>query len=156
MKKKIIIDYQEFNTPEELEKEDADLLGKAVAACKNSYSPFSKFRVGAALRLADGKIFTASNQESVAFPSGMCAERALLYYVLAKHPKTPITSIAIAAQKGGKLTTSPTRPCGACIQVMLDAQKRGGRPIKIILGGAEKIEVIPSVNNLAPFSFDNL
>ena len=155
MKKKIVIEYQEFTSAGLLAKDDAELLEAAVSATDFSYSPFSKFRVGAAVRMADGRIFKAANQESEAFPSGMCAERSLLYYVFSKCPDVPIEAMAIVAKKGRKLTATPTRPCGACIQVMLDAQKRGGRPIRVILGAQEKIEVISSVNDLIPFSFDN-
>ena len=97
-----------------------------------------------------------SNQESEAFPSGLCAERSVLFYAFSKYPGVAVEALAIAARKGRKLTATPTRPCGACIQVMLDAQKRGGKPIKVILGAAEKIEVISSINDLIPFSFDNL
>ena len=156
MKKKIVIEYQEFPSADKLSKADAELLREAVSATDFSYSPFSKFKVGAAVRMADGRIFKAANQENEAFPSGMCAERSLLYYVFSKCPGVAIEAMAIAARKGRKLTSTPTRPCGACIQVMLDAQKRGGKPMKVILGAQEKIEVISSVNDLIPFSFDNL
>lgn len=156
MKKKIVIEYQEFSSADQLSKADAELLKEAVSATELSYSPFSKFRVGAAVRMANGQILKAANQESEAFPSGLCAERSVLFYALSKYPGVAVEALAIAAKKGRKLTATPTRPCGACIQVMLDAQKRGGKPMKIILGAAEKIEVISSVNDLIPFSFDNL
>ena len=156
MKKKIVIEYQEFSSADQLSKADAELLKEAVSATELSYSPFSKFRVGAAVRMANGQILKAANQESEAFPSGLCAERSVLFYALSKYPVVAVEALAIAAKKGRRLTATPTRPCGACIQVMLDAQKRGGKPIKIILGAAEKIEVISSVNDLIPFSFDNL
>lgn len=156
MKKKISIEYQEFKATNQLPDSDTKLVQEAIKACSQSYSPFSHFRVGAALQLQNGEIITAANQESEAFPSGLCAERSAIYYVLSKYPKEPIVSIAIAAKRAGKLLESPTRPCGACLQVMLDAQKRGGQPIKVILAGSKKIEVIDSINDLLPFSFDNL
>ena len=156
MKKKISIEYQEFALATELSADEQQLLQKAISACSNSYSPFSKFKVGAAVKLQNGEIITAANQESEAFPSGLCAERSALFYILANYPKIPIVAMAIAAKRGSKLVDRPTRPCAACMQVMLDAQKRGGVPIKVILGGAKKIEVINSINDLLPFSFDNL
>lgn len=156
MKKKIVIEYQEYKSIANLGDEDALLLKEAISATDLSYSPFSKFRVGAAVRMANGQILKASNQESEAFPSGLCAERSVLFYAFSKYPGVAVEALAIAARKGRKLTATPTRPCGACIQVMLDAQKRGGKPIKVILGAAEKIEVISSINDLIPFSFDNL
>lgn len=156
MKKKITIEYQEFKSITSLPEDDALLLKEAVSATDLSYSPYSKFRVGAAVRMANGQILKASNQESAAFPSGLCAERSVLFYAFSKFPGVAVEALAIAAKKGKKLTATPTRPCGACIQVMLDAQNRGGKPLKVILGAAEKIEVISSVNDLIPFSFDNL
>ena len=156
MKKKITIEYQEFKSITSLPEDDALLLKEAVSATDLSYSPYSKFRVGAAVRMANGQILKASNQESAAFPSGLCAERSVLFYAFSKYPGEAVEALAIAAKKGKKLTATPTRPCGACIQVMLDAQNRGGKPVKVILGAAEKIEVISSVNDLIPFSFDNL
>ena len=155
MKKKITIQYQEFSSAKDLGQKDAELLNEAVSACDLSYSPYSKFHVGAAVRMANGQILKASNQESEAFPSGLCAERSVLFYAFSKYPGVAVEALAIAAKKGRKLTPTPTRPCGGCIQVMLDAQKRGGKPIKVILGAAEKIEVISSINDLIPFSFDN-
>lgn len=155
MKKKISIEYQEYRLATQLEGDDQILFQRAVKACGTSYSPFSKFKVGVAVRLADGEIVTAANQESEAFPSGLCAERSALYYIMANYPNTPVVAMAIAAKRGAKLVEHPTRPCGACLQVMLDAQKRGGHPIRIILGGASRIEVIKSVNDLLPFSFEN-
>jgi len=156
MKKKLTIEYQEFKDISNLSDEDALLLKEAISATALSYSPFSKFRVGAAVRMANGQILKASNQESEAFPSGLCAERSVLFYAFSKYPGVAIDALAIAAKKGRRLTATPTRPCGGCIQVMLDAQKRGGKPIKVILGAEQKIEVISSVNDLIPFSFDNL
>ncbi len=155
MKKKISIEYQEYELATQLKEEDQFLLQKAISACGSSYSPYSRFKVGVAVKLADGQIITAANQESVAFPSGLCAERSALFYILANYPKIPVVAMAIAAKRGAKLVDSPTRPCGACVQVMLDAQNRGGVPIKVILGGAKKIEIINSINDLLPFSFVN-
>ena len=139
MKKKIVIEYQEFSSADQLSKADAELLKEAVSATELSYSPFSKFRVGAAVRMANGQILKAANQESEAFPSGLCAERSVLFYALSMYPGVAVEALAIAAKKGRRLTATPTRPCGACIQVMLDAQKRGGKPMKIILRLINKI-----------------
>lgn len=156
MKKKIIIEYQELTSVAELDAGDRELFEEAVRITSSSHSPYSGFHVGAALRLENGEILSAANQENEAFPSGLCAERSLLFYTFSKYPDTPVSTIAIAAKRGDRLTDEPTRPCGACIQVMLDAEKRAGRPVKVILGSAGKIEVIGSVRDLIPFSFNNL
>lgn len=156
MKKKIIIEYQELTSAAELDADDRALLEEAIGITSASHSPYSGFRVGAALRLENGEILSAANQENEAFPSGLCAERSLLFYTFSKYPHTPVTAIAIAAKRGDTLTDEPTRPCGACVQVMLDAEKRAGKPVKVILGSAGRIEVISSVRDLIPFYFDNL
>ena len=65
-------------------------------------------------------------------------------------------AIAIAAKSNGRLTETPTYPCGACRQVLHESQQRGGKKIKIIIGSAAKVQVIESVGGLLPFAFDNL
>lgn len=156
MKKRITIEYDELSSAGELQADDKKLLDEAIRITSSSHSPYSGFHVGAAVRLRNGEILSAANQENEAFPSGLCAERSVLFYTFSRFPDIPITAIAIAAKRGDKLTEEPTRPCAACIQVMLDAENRAGRPVKIILGSAGKIEVIDSVHDLLPFSFNNL
>ncbi len=156
MKRIINIEYQELSSVEELQAEDRKLLDEAIRITSSSHSPYSDFHVGAAVMLENGEILSAANQENEAFPSGLCAERSVLFYTFSKFPATPIKAIAVAAKRGDTLTEEPTRPCGACIQVMLDAEKRAGKPVKIILGSAGKVEVIDSVHDLLPFSFENL
>src|SRR5258708_34783185 len=94
----IKITFKEFNTLKELDKPNYDLCAEAVKALKNSHSPYSKFRVGAALRLQSGKIIYGSNQENVAYPSGLCAERVALFYWGANHPDDPVEAMAVTAQ----------------------------------------------------------
>ncbi|MBR3303672.1 MAG: cytidine deaminase [Bacteroidales bacterium] len=156
MKKKITIEYEEFSSKSSLRQEDAMLLEEATKACRLSHSPFPKFRVGAAVRMSNGEILSAANQESAAFPSGLCAERSVLFYAMSKFSGVAVEAIAIVAKQGNRLTALPTRPCGACLQVLADAENRGGAPLKVILGSSRKIEVFSSVHCLIPFSFDNL
>ncbi|MGM9774795.1 MAG: cytidine deaminase [Candidatus Egerieousia sp.] len=156
MKKEITIEYQELASAAELEADDKRLLDEAERITSASHSPYSGFHVGAAVMLGNGEILSAANQENEAFPSGLCAERSVLFYTFSKFPDVPITAIAIVAKRGDRLTDEPTRPCAACIQVMLDAENRAGKPVKIILGSAGKIEVINSVHDLLPFAFNNL
>ena len=63
---------------DELSQSDRELVSAAMEATKGSYAPYSKFRVGAAARLANGLVFTGANQENAAYPSGLCAERHTL------------------------------------------------------------------------------
>ena len=79
MDQQLLIDYQAFSSLSEMTSEDRELVEAAVEACKASYSPYSKFRVGAALRLANGVIVKGANQENAAFPSSLCAERTAMF-----------------------------------------------------------------------------
>ena len=71
---KLVINYQEFDSPAEMSPEDQELIAAAHEARKGSYSPYSNFQVGAALRLDNGLIVKGANQENAAYPSGLCAE----------------------------------------------------------------------------------
>ena len=93
----IKIAFEEYNSLKELNPTDQNLCLEAVNATANSHSPYSKFRVGAALLLQSGKIIHGSNQENVAYPSGLCAERVALFHWGATYPNDPIESIAITA-----------------------------------------------------------
>src|ERR1700733_11664872 len=93
----IKIAFKEYTSVKELDKTDQELYAGAVKAMKNSHSPYSKFKVGAALLLKSGKIIQGSNQENVAYPSGLCAERVALFYWGANHPDDPIVSMAVTA-----------------------------------------------------------
>jgi Cytidine deaminase len=157
MKEKFIsIKYYEYNSIEELNEKDKILLIRAIEATNGSYAPYSKFNVGAAVRLENGEIISASNQENAAYPSGLCAERTTIFYANSKFPNSAIISMAVVAKTNGELTKEPTYPCGACRQVLEESQTRGGKPIRIIIGSGEKIQIIESVKDLLPFAFNNL
>src|ERR1700712_732649 len=94
----IKIHFQEYTSVDELEYSDKQLCLEAVKALATSHSPYSKFRVGVAMQLQSGKILLASNQENVAYPSGLCAERVALFHWGANHADDPIIAMAITAQ----------------------------------------------------------
>ena len=154
--KDINIQYKEYSSASELPAEYKLLMEKAAEATKSSYAPYSKFNVGAAVLMQDGNVVTGSNQENAASPSGLCAERVAIFAAHHKFPTTPIEAIAIAAKTEGKLTGTLVYPCAACIQVMVESQMRSGKPIRIIVGSATKVQIIDSVDDLVPFSFSNL
>ena len=154
--KNIIINYTEYNCAEELPQLEKRLLEKAIQATSSSYAPYSKFNVGAAVLMGNGEVVTGSNQENAASPSGLCAERVALFAAHHMYPNEPVKAIAIAAKQNGKITADLTYPCAACIQVMVESQKRSGGPIKIIVGSSGKVQVFGSVDTLLPFSFGNL
>ena len=91
-----------------------ELLSAARVALQNSYSPYSKFQVGAAIRTNDGTIFTGTNIENVSYGLAMCAERVAIFSAIAKGYRS-FTDLAVVASSG-----KPMFPCGACRQVLAE------------------------------------
>src|SRR5471030_2452123 len=129
----IKINFKEYQSLKELNKPDHDLCLEAVKAMDTSHSPYSKFRVVAALRLQSGKIIYGSNQENVAYPSGLCAERVALFHWGANHPDDPIESIAVTAHTNDFELVKPVTPCGSCLQVLAEYEKKQDKPIEVLL-----------------------
>ncbi|MBQ0043640.1 MAG: cytidine deaminase [Bacteroidales bacterium] len=154
--KELKISYQEFGSIEELPQEDKELAQKAVDATRFSYAPYSKFDVGAALLLSDGRVFTGANQENAAYPSGLCAERTTMFYAHAHADGAYFSKIAVAASQGGVLLDSPASPCGDCRQVMAEFQTKSGHPLEILLVGKKKVLKFERVECILPFIFDSL
>lgn len=148
------ISYEAFEGIEELSAGDQLLCKKAEEALATSYSPYSQFKVGTAILLADGQIALGSNQENVAYPSGLCAERVALFAIGASNPKAVIKTMAITAFTNNFKIENPVTSCGACLQVMAECEKRQNSPIEVIfycIGG--KIIKVKSVKSLLPFGF---
>ena len=140
---------------EELSEQDRLLIDTAKQATKQSYAPYSQFHVGVATLLDDGTIVTGTNQENVAYPSGLCAERTALFYAGSAYPDKAVVALAISAYTKGKFTSTPIAPCGACRQVMLEMEQRHGQPIRILLYGTEGIYIIDGgVGELLPLTFN--
>ncbi len=154
--KEIKIAYQEYDSIDQLNQEDRELAETAIEATKGSYAPYSKFNVGAALRMDNRIIVKGSNQENAAYPSGLCAERTALFYASATYPEAAVTSIAIAASQNGIICENPATPCGACRQVMAQYQLKGGQPMGIILVGGKKIWKFGKVDDILPLIFDSI
>lgn len=95
---------------------DKELVIEAINAMKNSYSPYSDFKVGAALLTENGKIFNGCNIENVAFGPSICAERVAFFKAISEGEKN-FSKIAVVGGKSGVIS-SPTPPCGVCRQVM--------------------------------------
>ena len=138
---------------EELGEEERRLVSAAKEAAARSYAPYSRFHVGAAALLASGIIVTGSNQENAAYPSGICAERTTVFYANSQYPDQPIKALAIAARDVSGFTKNPIPPCGACRQVLLEAEQRYCCPMRILLYGAQKIYCLNGVKDLLPLSF---
>ena len=139
---------------EELSEQDFKLVNAAKQATSGSWSPYSKFKVGAALLLDDGTIVTGSNQENAAYPSGLCAERTALFSAGHMYPGKAVTALAIAARNDNGYTAQPITPCGACRQVLAETEQRGGRPIRYILYGTQGTMIIDGgTDAILPFCF---
>ena len=138
---------------DELSQSDRELVSAAMEATKGSYAPYSKFRVGAAARLANGLVFTGANQENAAYPSGLCAERTTLFAANAQYPDQPVLALAIAARKGNRFMPTPISPCGACRQAISGVEDRFGHPVRILLYGTEGIYECNGIDALLPLRF---
>lgn len=152
--KKIEITYRSVSI-DELSDDLRELVGRAKEMTATSYAPYSRFHVGAAIRMADGSIVAGSNQENAAFPSGICAERNACWQASAIHPGMRMSAIAIAASEGEPphFTKAPISPCGACRQSLLEYENLYG-PIEVILYGEDETFIFTSVRSLLPFSFN--
>lgn len=140
---------------EALSPEDRILVETACNETEKAYAPYSGFKVGTAVLLANGEVITGNNQENAAYPSGMCAERVALFYANARYPATPVRAIAVAAFYKNEFMDFVS-PCGACRQVLAEVEKRFGHPVKVLLYGKEYVVVLDRVTELLPFCFDSL
>ena len=152
--KKISFQYTEYGSEKELSSELKELAKSAKTIAKNAYSPYSNFKVGAAILLENGKIITGNNQENSAYPSGLCAERVALFYANAQNPKVPVKAIAIVAFNNKEETEYPVYPCGACRQVMIESQQKFKKPIQILFLGKKHIHLVENASYLLPLEFD--
>lgn len=140
----------------ELTPEECLLVEQAKAATFNSYAPYSRFSVGAALLLQDGTIIPGCNQENCAYTNGICAERSALFAAGARHPNIPPTALCIAARNvHGNFTSRPVAPCGACRQVMLEVEEHYHSPLRVLLYGTDGIYLLSTARDLMPLSFES-
>lgn len=157
MKKSLTIDYIECPVSE-LKEEDQILLSEAKKAAETAHNPYSHFFVGAALKLEDGTIVRGSNQENLAYPSGLCAERTAMFSAGANHPGKAFDTLAIiGATKNSQdeLVFQAASPCGACRQVMAEYETKYDKKMRFLLYFSEqKIVVLEGVNSLLPFLFE--
>ena len=149
MKSTINIPYERYENPKEMSPADAELIAEARQATQHSYAPFSGFKVGAAARLKSGRIIIGANRESEVYPSGLCAERVLLFSHQANYADDAIEAIAIASDPAPR----ECYPCGACRQTLIDVERRQGQPLRIIMAGKESATAVESAELLLPFTF---
>ena len=123
-----------------------ELFEKAMSASKNSYSPYSKFPVGAAILTSDGRIYTGCNVENRSYGLTNCAERTAMFTAVAEGARR-IAAVAIAAPKADY----PVGPCGACRQVLTEF---GDDNVPVVFGS--KIENLKKATLGELYPFDSL
>jgi cytidine deaminase len=152
--KNISFSYAEYDKIENLNSVDLELVMAAREAARNAFAPYSKFKVGAALKLTSGAVIRGANVENAAFPSGICAERSALSNSVSNHSNDTPIAMAIASMRGEEYTDDPPSPCGNCRQVIAEEEFRIGRKIKMILSGKNKTIVIDGIGDLLPLQFN--
>ena len=149
MEKQFCFDYEHYAALSELSEADRRLVAEAERATANAHAPYSNFHVGAAARLRSGKILYGSNFESEVYPAGLCAERTLMFYAQANYADDPIETLAIASDPSPR----ECYPCGQCRQVMVDVERRQGRPMRIVMSGGGTASAVDTAEKLLPFTF---
>lgn len=143
-----------FESIDELNTEDAELLREARKVTKFAYAPYSNFKVGAFARLQNGETVSGTNQENASFPAGICAERTLLSTASSLFPGVGIETIAITYDNLNGKSDKPASPCGICRQSLVELQDRTKKPIRIILSGMEgNVQIIENARDLLPLVF---
>jgi len=122
------------------------LIDEAKKAREKAYTPYSHFRVGAALETKDGKVFHGCNIENASYGLCNCAERTAFFHALAQGYK-PLDFVRLAVIAD---TEGPVSPCGACRQVILEL---GGPKLEVILANLHGKEQSTSAEALLPGAF---
>ena len=125
------------------------LIRMAIAARKFAYTPYSDFKVGAALRAKNGKIFTGCNIENASFTPTVCAERTALFKAVSEGV-TEFTDIAIVGARTNEINEQITSPCGVCRQALFEF---GGKDLNVILAKTEDNFIEEDLNTLLPYGF---
>ena len=121
------------------------LLDAARAVRENAHAPYSRFKVGAAIRAASGAVYVGCNVENVAYPEGTCAEAGAIAAMVAAGD-TRIAEVAVIAD-----CPEPVTPCGGCRQKIAEFADRDVRVTMATLDGAQ---TVMTVRELLPGAFD--
>jgi cytidine deaminase len=127
-----------------LSESENDLIERATAARLQSVAPFSNFKVGAALRTKEGKIFTGCNIESASYGLTVCAERVAIWKALSEGERD-FTDLVIVAD-----TEQLTPPCGTCRQIIWEFAKHARIVLANLRGSTEEV----GIAHLLPKAFD--
>lgn len=128
---------------------DRELCLLAVSARENSYCPYSRFAVGAALLCQSGKVYTGSNIENASFTPTVCAERVAFFKAVSEGERE-FLKIAVAGARDGETVSTHTAPCGVCRQVMAEFCTD---EFEILMPYGEKIKTV-TLKEILPERFD--
>lgn len=145
-------EFTEYASIEELDEVRKDLILQSVEIAQKAHAPYSDFHVGATVLLDNGEILSGNNQENASYPVGICAERTLLSYVHANHPKAKMMILAISVLDTDKTVS----PCGLCRQTLLEYESIQNQPIEILLHNRSgQVTKIDSASSLLPLHFNS-
>jgi cytidine deaminase len=158
-KKKIEIEYEEFESPNQLSVDELALVGCAWSAREKAYAPHSKFMVGAAVMANEGHIFLGGNQENANLRV-TCAERVALEAASMAGFREQVRKLAVVGGNKGidpdekpEEIEEPVMPCGQCRQDIKEFEDNTGEAIVIIAASRNKVRRFVGVDNLLPFAF---
>lgn len=126
---------------------DDDLIAAARAAAAYSYSPYSNFPVGAALRFADGSVVTGTNVENASYGLALCAETVAVGKAMADGVRGGLEAVAVTGPGA-----EPITPCGRCRQVLNELAQLGGTDPDILCGGTHEVRRV-KLSELLPHAF---
>ena len=128
---------------------DRELIRAAFAVRERAYTPYSHFKVGAALLTRSGRVFTGCNIENASFSPTICAERAAMAAAVGAGERE-FDALAIVGSMEGKVNTLPTSPCGVCRQALFEF---GGNGLRVILAKSEEDYQELTLGRLLPLGF---
>lgn len=147
-------EYTRLNSDDELSSTFKELLMQARNATESAYAPYSSYKVGAAVLLANGEVVLGVNIENASYPVGICAERSALASAISQFQNERIIAIAISILAPSGSNDKPAFPCGMCRQFISECEDRNNQSISLILGGQiGEVLVLHSAKDLLPFSF---
>ncbi len=156
-KEEYCFSYEVYDSVEELNEQDANLVKEARKVTASAYAPYSNFNVGAIAKMANGKFVAGTNQENASYPVGLCAERVLLSSAATLYPNIAIDTIAISYNNNNGDSDHPISPCGICRQTLVEYEERIKQPIRLILSGMEgKVYIVQRSSLLLPLSFGSV
>ena len=126
---------------------DEDLIAAAREAAQHSYSPYSRFPVGAALRFADGSVVTGTNIENASYGLALCAETVAISKAMADGVRGGLEAVAVTGPGADPIT-----PCGRCRQVLNELAQLGGTDPEILCVGPEDVRRL-RLSELLPHAF---